>query len=279
MSRAAIIFVCHENRRRQLAQRVSDLKMFDQLYFCSTLQELSTLLKSTAVELVFCEQEKPTNGHPEWADLVRKGQCRLICFTSQTSPESLRLSGGSCYLDQQIDTMTLAHAVKSVLEQSLESPPPLGTQIQDAVVTEQKIYSRFYFDTFVAKELSRSRLTGRPVSLLLIEPRINDRQQSDDQLLEPILIKVTRVIKNQIRSSDLLCRYQRQRLAILLPETGLEQAGELLERIRTNLRNSFLEERIFWITTIVSSSEADPENTHSFLQDAMTRLERSHPGC
>ncbi|HMB15160.1 MAG TPA: diguanylate cyclase [Pelovirga sp.] len=277
MPTSAIIFALEENRRQRLAQRISDLQLFDQLYFSTTAQELNRLVKNTSADLICCELESPADTLPPWAELIRKGFCRVLCFTDQQSHIRLRLPTGSSYVNSQIDNASLKEVVRAQLEAPLQSPPPATTGINEQVAAEHKVYSRFYFDTFLGKELSRSKLTGRPVSLLLLEPQLTQRHQKDQQLLEPFLVRVTRAIKNQIRSSDLLCRYQRQRLAILLPETPSERATELLERILIGLRDSFPEQRIPWTTAIVSPAPIDPENTHSLMQQAITQLERSQP--
>ncbi|MBD1400811.1 diguanylate cyclase domain-containing protein [Pelovirga terrestris] len=277
MPTSAIIFAVEENRRQLLAQRINDLQLFDQLYFSGTAEELKRLVKNTAADLICCELDVSEDTLPPWADLVRKGFCRVLCFTDKQSRIRLRLPTGSGYVDSQIDPSSLKEVIRSQLDAPLESPPPPATGINEQVAAEQKVYSRFYFDTFLGKELSRSQLTGRPVSLLLLEPQLTQRHQKDQQLLEPFLVRVTLAIKNQIRSSDLLCRYQRQRLAILLPETPSERAADLLERILIGLRNSFPEQRIPWTSVIVCPTPTDPENPYSLMQQAITQLERSQP--
>ncbi|MBW6508141.1 MAG: diguanylate cyclase [Desulfuromonadales bacterium] len=277
MPTSTIIFASQENCRQRLAQRISDLQLFDQLYFCTTPKELNRLVKNTSADLICCELETTGAELPHWADLVRKGFCRVLCFTTDKSIIRLRLPVGSSYVDDKANKNTLTEVVQSLLASPLLSPPPVISGINEQIAAEHKVYSRFYFDTFLGKELSRSRLTGRPVSLLLLEPQLAQRQRNDEQLLEPFLVRVTRVIKSQIRSSDLLCRYQRQRFAILLPETPRERSGELLERILASLRASFPEQRIPWTTAIVNPTPSDPENSHSMMQHAITQLERSQP--
>ena len=277
MSRSTIIFGSDETRRQQLAQRISVLDIFERIYFCSTTKELKRLVTHTSSDLICCELDSPAKQLPPWADLVRNGLCRVLCFTNEMSEVQLRLPTGSCYLEKNTDSNSLADVIESLLKCPLQSPPPAGSGVNHQVVAEHKIYSRFYFDIFLDKELSRSSLTGRPVSLLLIEPQLTHRHGIDEELLEPFLVRVSRAIKSQIRSSDLLCRYQRQRLAILLPETPSDRASELLDRIITSLRNTFPEQRIPWTWAIVSPPANEPTNANSFMQLAITRLERSEP--
>lgn len=144
------------------------------------------------------------------------------------------------------------------------------------MIEQQKVYSRFYFDTFINKELSRSQLTGRPISLLLIEPKFlfNQLQQSDHHL-EPLLVRISEIIKDQIRASDLLCRYQRRHLAILLPETAPEYAQELLDRILTKLQAQFSEHAVIWLSAITSPADDHLNNAHSLLQQAHNQLKQA----
>ncbi len=145
------------------------------------------------------------------------------------------------------------------------------------MVEPPKIYSRFYFDTFINKELSRSRLTGRPVSLLLIEPKFLFNQQQGEHQLEPLLTRICETIKEEIRSSDLLCRYQRRHLAILLPETAPEAARELLDRILTKLQTQFSKHTVIWLSAIIAPADEHYNNAQSLLQQAQNQLRQTRP--
>lgn len=146
------------------------------------------------------------------------------------------------------------------------------------MIEQQKIYSRFYFDTFIDKELSRSRLTGRPISLLLIEPKfLFNQQQQSEHHLEPLLARISEIIKDEIRASDLLCRYQRQRLAILLPETAPECVQELLDRILIKLQAQFSKHAVIWFSAITSPVNDHYYNAHSLLQQAHNQLKQVQP--
>lgn len=143
---------------------------------------------------------------------------------------------------------------------------------------QKKIYSRFYFDNFLIKEVSRARLTGRPVSLLLIEPKfLFSPHNKEQQQLEPLLSRMAEITKDQIRSSDLLCRYQHHRMAILLPETAPEWADKLLERILTNLEASYPNHAILWYSAIISAADTDQNSAHGLLQQAHLQLKQFRP--
>ncbi len=74
---STIIFASQESRRQYLAQRISDLELFDQLYFCATVEELNRLVKNTSADLICCELSPLTEAMPPWTDLVRKGFCPI----------------------------------------------------------------------------------------------------------------------------------------------------------------------------------------------------------
>ena len=84
------------------------------------------------------------------------------------------------------------------------------------------------------EEWSRSARHQHPLSIILLDfdyfKQINDNygHQTGDE----VLIKGAAVLKNMTRPEDLVVRHGGEELAILLPETALEQAAEAAERIR-----------------------------------------------
>ena len=144
---------------------------------------------------------------------------------------------------------------------------------------QHHIYGRFSFDSFVSRELSRSCLTGRPLSMLLIEPRfLFSPRGHDTRHLEPLMTEIARTIKGRIRSSDLLCQYQQYRLAILLPETAAPHARELLGRILELLQSRYDNHAIHWYSAVVSPTDPDHNTPHALLQLAQSQLQQFFPG-
>jgi diguanylate cyclase (GGDEF)-like protein len=95
-------------------------------------------------------------------------------------------------------------------------------------------YTRATFFRMMAGEVQRARRQHRPLSLLLID--IDDFKRINDSHGHPVGDAVIRtfatVTTGELRVNDLLCRYGGEEFALLLPDTALDEATAVAERIR-----------------------------------------------
>jgi diguanylate cyclase (GGDEF)-like protein len=95
------------------------------------------------------------------------------------------------------------------------------------------VYNRGFFDETLAALLARSRRTGSPVTLLMIDidhfKQLNDAygHGAGDQALAA----VASVLMASSRAADVVCRYGGEEFGVLLPDTELESGRHLAERI------------------------------------------------
>lgn len=101
----------------------------------------------------------------------------------------------------------------------------------DALTT---LANRRYFDDLLPQEIATSIRTGQPLALIVLDidhfKRINDEHghaQGDEVLKE-----IGRLLRKYVRRPHLACRYGGEEFAVLLPNTRLDQAGVLAERLR-----------------------------------------------
>ncbi len=90
-----------------------------------------------------------------------------------------------------------------------------------------------YFTMTVAKEIERAARFGRPLALLMLDldhfKRVNDtfgHQRGDS-----VLIELAGRIRAQVRDVDTVARYGGEEIVVLLPETDIEGASQLADRI------------------------------------------------
>jgi len=94
------------------------------------------------------------------------------------------------------------------------------------------LYNRREFERLLNDEIHRFRRHGHPVSLLILDldhfKQINDRY--GHQVGDEALRTVAGLITNESRTGDVIARYGGEELAVILPETGAENAAALAER-------------------------------------------------
>jgi len=93
-------------------------------------------------------------------------------------------------------------------------------------------------------EIERAQRYGRPFTLacIAIDNLPSIRKRAGAEAAEEAMRRFTHLLKGRVRSVDVLARRQDREFALLLPETGAEAAGVVLERIRRTLEQTMVEE-------------------------------------
>ncbi len=99
------------------------------------------------------------------------------------------------------------------------------------------VHNRRFFETRCHDEIAHARRHYLNLACMFLDidkfKRINDTlgHHAGDEVLR----NVARLIKLQLRSNDIIARYGGEEFVALLPHTGLKQAYEIAERIRTSI--------------------------------------------
>ena len=113
-------------------------------------------------------------------------------------------------------------------------------------------------------ELSRSSRTGRPFSLVLLDldglKKINDVH--GHVVGSRAICRVGNVLRAQCRSLDIAARYGGDEFAVILPETGVDDAKHLASRIASSVRRDQEEPSI----SVSFGLAACPDNGSSFKE-------------
>jgi diguanylate cyclase (GGDEF)-like protein len=97
-----------------------------------------------------------------------------------------------------------------------------------------KLHNHRFFQDHLGREIKRTRRTGEPLSLILVDlddfKRLNDRlgHAAGDSLLR----QVARVLSETVRDSDLVARYGGEEFAIVASGTDRQGAVVLAEKVR-----------------------------------------------
>ena len=96
------------------------------------------------------------------------------------------------------------------------------------------LYNNRMYNFILTGEITRAQRHGRPISVLMLDidhfKRINDDHGhlAGDRVLERLGL----LLRECTRSGNSVCRYGGEEFAIILPELGVEVAGETAERLR-----------------------------------------------
>lgn len=100
--------------------------------------------------------------------------------------------------------------------------------------------NRRFFDETLRDHVQAARRYQRPLTLLLIDvdqfKKIND--DFGHVVGDEILSSFAQLLRATLRKSDIPCRYGGDEFAVLLPETTLQEAQHLVERIHRAIDQS-----------------------------------------
>lgn len=137
---------------------------------------------------------------------------------------------------EQIELLeSLAQQATNALHVALTHESATSQTIQDA---HTGLYNRWHFEDALQKEIERSQRHKRELSLAIIDidhlSRVNDLlgQEKGDVVIK----HVAKIIKSSLRDIDIPCRYGAEEFAVVLPETSVQSASEVAERLRQRIR-------------------------------------------
>lgn len=135
------------------------------------------------------------------------------------------------------------------------------------------LHNRRAFFELSSWALEGARQRGAPLSLIMLDidhfKPINDRH--GHQIGDEALAWLAQLLPRACRGGDVLARWGGEEFVILLPDTGLEQAGALAERIRQSVATGVLPLTDLQLHLTVSQGVAQrrgQENLEDLLREA-----------
>jgi diguanylate cyclase (GGDEF)-like protein len=112
-------------------------------------------------------------------------------------------------------------------------------ELQKIVVRDAltNVYNRGFFDEAIEKYVAMSKRSGRPICMMMLDvdhfKRVNDTYGHTEG--DRVLQLIAGSIQSTLRVSDYVCRYGGEEFAVLLPQTDLDQAVKLAQRVVAEL--------------------------------------------
>ena len=132
------------------------------------------------------------------------------------------------------------------------------------------LFNRHYFNVAITHEITRSVADNEPLNLLMIDidffKKVNDTYGHDAG--DAVLVETSNIINRLIRTNDVACRFGGEEFIVLLPETPIEGAKILAERMRKEIQKAVIND----IKITVSIGISDLRQTTSKNPDELIRL-------
>lgn len=148
----------------------------------------------------------------------------------------------------QLRRQTGRQLVRESVELIKESTSVLMEQKEDSerrAIMDQLTgcFNRRYFETRMDEELSLAKRFRNKMCMIMFDidhfKKVNDTY--GHQAGDTVLMEVSAVAKGCLRGEDYLCRYGGEEFAIIMPETSVDEAHEVAERMR-----KLIEEHAFY---------------------------------
>ncbi len=106
------------------------------------------------------------------------------------------------------------------------------------------IYNRLYFSKKFEEEIERAKRTGRPLSFVIFD--LDDFKKINDTYGhvagDLVLKNFAKSVSSTVRSLDTFARIGGEEFGLILPETDLKTAVQIVERIRKRLKDVYVPE-------------------------------------
>ncbi len=236
-------------------------------------REALALAQARRFDLVLTDVNLPgQNGYQLTRALRREGPSRFtpIVLVSGVADSQRRVAaldgGANDFLSKPVDVDELLARIRLQLRQARRERELRQRCRYDPVTG---VLNRYAIDEELRRELARSRRSGAPLSVLMVDidafKSINDRHghTRGDEALRLTAARLTELL----RAADRVGRYGGDEFLVILPDTGCEDAYALLERLRRSwqLGPPELPRTTTSVTISVGSATARPEETSEQL--------------
>ncbi|MGW8251696.1 MAG: GGDEF domain-containing protein, partial [Anaerolineales bacterium] len=102
------------------------------------------------------------------------------------------------------------------------------------------VYNHRYFENALESELSRANRFDRPLTIVMSDLDLlrNINNTYGHLAGDEVLIGVAKILRENAREYDIVARFGGEEFAILLPETTLDEAFAIVEKIRKDIEDS-----------------------------------------
>jgi diguanylate cyclase (GGDEF)-like protein len=236
--------------RSQIIKTLREFSLFDEFHEADDgLKGFKSLL-SHPVDLVLCDLEMPLmDGFKFLAMVNTREELRNIPVIMLTGRDDREMKikgleqGASDYITKPFDAGELVARVKvqlkiKFLQDELKKSNLL---LREMSITDHltSLFNRRYLMEILDRETQRAKRKGTQLSIILLD--IDHFKKVNDIFGHPkgdeVLATVAALTKKALRTYDIAARYGGEEYMMVLPETTLQDAVAVAERIRLDVRD------------------------------------------
>lgn len=167
-----------------------------------------------------------------WRDITKRKRAEDALLMSYDELEE-RVRKRTAELSKANDELHSEIAERKLVEEALRKSEK-KLEVLAATDTLTQTYNRLKFNELLSQEIQRAERYTIPLSIIMFDldnfKRINDTwgHHKGDEVLK----EISRIVLGNLRTTDKLARWGGEEFIILAPETNLERAKELAERLR-----------------------------------------------
>jgi diguanylate cyclase (GGDEF)-like protein len=119
-------------------------------------------------------------------------------------------------------------------------------RLREAAITDRKtqLFNHAYFEKKLHEEIERAKRYSHAISLIMLDlDNFKDYNDSYGHIAgDAVLKEIGKLLKKHGRDFDIPCRFGGEEFTIILPETGLDGAMRVAERIRGKIESASFED-------------------------------------
>ncbi|BEH11909.1 diguanylate cyclase [Geobacter sulfurreducens subsp. ethanolicus] len=250
MAMTALVIDDSEVLREEIVRTLKEARLFETyLEARDGLEGFKTLLNNK-VDLVLCDLEMPRMDGFRFLSMARsRGELQdlpIILLTSREDRDTKIRGleqGASDYVTKPFDSGELVARVRVQMKvKGLQDELKRSNELlRKLSITDPltHLHNRRHLMEMVDKEFQRASRKGGALSLVILDidyfKKINDTYGHQEG--DKVLVALADIVHQRLRSYDIAARYGGEEFVLLLPETPLQEAQAIAERLRLEVQD------------------------------------------